>query len=91
VLTQKDLNVQKQPWLLLAMTVQKKFRTKKNFTFAQHNDIIDDVPVLTQKVLKVEKQTWVLFAMTKQKKINFCATQGHHRRCPCANTKIFKS
>jgi len=26
VLTQKDLKVQKQPWLLLAMTIQEKFQ-----------------------------------------------------------------
>ena len=58
---------------------KKNFRTKKKFTFAQHRNIIDDVPVLTQKIFKVEKQAWILFAMTKQKKINFCATQGNHR------------
>ena len=91
MLTQKVFKNEKQAWVLFTMAIQKKFRTKKKLTFVQHRNIIDDVPVLTQKVLKVEKQTWVLFAMTKQKKINFCATQGHHRRCPCANTKIFKS
>jgi len=42
---------------------------KKKLTFAQHRDIIDDVPVLTQKDLKVQKQAWVLFTMALQKKI----------------------